>query len=157
MKEDRTGGRKGKGDRTLGERFRRNHGKNRNTNNFPKENDFISKQLSFVCYKVPFYRNERREVSLRSCFAAVDLVDSVWHLLTFTRREDETKKSPDDVPSSGLLCSCGDVERFRVRRMMSLRECILSSSRFTSRGSHGTTLISWRWIFPGRRKFPSQE
>ena len=31
------------------------------------------------------------------------------------------KISPDDISSSGLLCSYGDVERFRVRRMMSLR------------------------------------
>ena len=36
----------------------------------------------------------------RSRFAVVDLVDSFWRRLTFTRREDETKIPPDDVPLS---------------------------------------------------------
>ena len=36
----------------------------------------------------------------KSRFAAVDLVDSFWHRLAFTRREKETKISLDDVPLS---------------------------------------------------------
>ena len=41
LKEDRKGGRKGKGDRTLGERFRRIHRKNTKHIRFPHRKNFI--------------------------------------------------------------------------------------------------------------------
>ena len=33
----------------------------------------------------------------------------------------QKKLSPDGVPSSDLSCSYGDVERFRIRRLISFR------------------------------------
>ena len=97
--------------------------KNANTGKLTKGNQFYIKiTCAFRRLQILFYRSERREVLGRRCFMAVDFFDLVWLLLTFIRREDETKKlSPDDVPSSGLLCSYGDVERFCICRMIYLR------------------------------------
>ena len=96
--------------------------KNTNTGKLTKGSQFFIKiTCAFRRLQILFYRSERREVLARSCFVVVDFFDLVWRLLTFIRREDETKKlSPDDVSSSGLLCSYGDVERFRICRMISL-------------------------------------